>query len=238
MKYLLHPAYFPNIFTFTVIAQKKVRWEVEDNYQKQTYRNRCYVCTDQGKHMLSIPIQHVGGEQGRQKYREVLLDNSYPWQRNHWRTLQTAYRTSPFFEFYEDDIEPLYLNPFEKLLDFNLKTIEIICDCLQLGMPGDSTENYELKPNGVADLRFLVNAKRRLNIPQDRYVQVFGDRHGFVENASILDLLFNEGTNALKYLKEQHIPGENRQVYESKFQKPDRKHGPSGGEPQTPDTDA
>lgn len=204
MNILLHPTYFPNIATFAVITQNDVQWEVEDNYQKQTYRNRCYVCTDLGRHMLSIPVQHVGGDQGRQKYNDVLLDNSYPWQRNHWRTLQTAYRTSPFFEFYEDDIAPLYEQSFEKLLDFNLKTIRTICDCLQIDMPEEKTTEYEVEPNDVQDSRILVNAKPRLEIRQEKYVQVFGDRHGFVKNASVLDLLFNEGTNALGYLQNQN----------------------------------
>lgn len=204
MNILLHPTYFPNIASFAVITQNDVQWEVEDNYQKQTYRNRCYVCTDLGQHMLSIPIQHVGGDQGRQKYNDVLLDNSYPWQRNHWRTLQTAYRTSPFFEFYEDEIAPLYEQSFEKLLDFNLKTIRTTCDCLQIDMPEEKTTGYEVEPSDVQDSRILVSAKRRLEIRQEKYVQVFGDRHGFVKNASVLDLLFNEGTNALAYLQNQN----------------------------------
>jgi hypothetical protein len=155
--------------------------------------------------MLNIPIRHVGGEQGRQKYKEVLLDNSYPWQRQHWRTLQTAYRTSPFFEFYEDDIAPLYEQTYEKLLDFNLMTVRTICGCLQVDMSEQKTAGYELEPSGIRDSRFLVNAKNKLEIPQEKYVQVFGDRHGFIENTSILDLLFNEGTNALAYLKKQNM---------------------------------
>ena len=171
--------------------------------------------------MLSIPIQHVGGEQGRQKYKDVLLDNSYPWQRNHWRTLQTAYRTSPFFEFYEDDIAPLFLNRFEKLQDFNLKTIETICDCLQLGMPWDKTVSFEMKPEGIVDFRALVNAKRRVNFPQDNYVQVFGDRHGFIRNASILDLLLNEGTSALEYLQNQEVATIGVEIPEAGGQRPD-----------------
>lgn len=203
MRTLLHPTYFPNIVTFAVVVQNQIQWEVEDNYQKQTYRNRCYVCTDLGRHMLSIPMQHVGGEQGRQKYNKVLLDNTYPWQRNHWRTLQTAYRTSPFFEFYEDDIAPLYEQTFEKLLDFNLMTIQVICDCLQIDMSEEKTTEYEAEPKDVQDSRFMVNAKRKFEIRQEYYVQVFGDRHGLVKNASILDLLFNEGTNALAYLRNQ-----------------------------------
>lgn len=203
MKTLVHPTYFPNILTFAGIVQNDICWEVEDNYQKQTYRNRCYVCNDQGRQMLSIPIQHVGGEEGRQKYKDVLLDNSYPWQRQHWRALQTAYRTSPFFEFYEDDIAPLYEKTYERLLDFNLRTIRTLCDCLQIEMPEEKTSGYEVEPDSLKNLRFLVDAKKKIKVRHERYVQVFGDRHDFIENASVLDLLFNEGTSALAYLKNQ-----------------------------------
>jgi len=201
MKTLLHPTYFPNILTFATLMQNEIIWEVEDNYQKQTFRNRCFICNDQGKHLLSIPIQHVGGKEGRQKYKEVKLDNSYRWQRQHWRTLQTAYRTSPYFEFYEDDIAPLYTKTYTHLLDYNLKAIEIICNCLQIDMPQLKTEKFELQPSCVYDMRALVEAKKKIEFEQPEYNQVFGDRHGFIKNLSVLDLLFNEGTNALSYLK-------------------------------------
>ena len=203
LKILLHPSYFPNIGTFSSIAQNEVVLEIQDNYQKQTYRNRCYVCNDLGKHILSIPIKHVGGEEGRQKYKDVRIENDYEWQRQHWRTLQTAYRTSPFFEFYEDDFAPLFENQQQFLLDFNLKTIEIICNCLQIAMPGEKTERYETISSQFVDARFLIKRKFDLNVSFQEYNQVFGDRHGFVPNTSVLDLLFNEGTNALSYLKSQ-----------------------------------
>ncbi|WP_339709748.1 WbqC family protein [uncultured Kriegella sp.] len=205
MKTLLHPTYFPDIATFATIVQNDVKWEVKDNYQKQTYRNRCYIATDFGRHMLSIPIRHVGGKEGRQKYNDVLLDNSYQWQRQHWRTLQTAYRTSPFFEFYEDDIAPLFEKKFDLLLDYNLKTIATIADCLQIAMPLEKSQNFERTPQALIDARFLVNAKKNPLLEQASYVQVFGDRHGFIKNCSILDLLFNEGTNALGYLQNLHL---------------------------------
>ncbi|MFK5972302.1 MAG: WbqC family protein [Flavobacteriaceae bacterium] len=205
MKTLLHPTYFPNIATFAVIMQNDVCWEIQDNYQKQTYRNRNYICTDIGKHLLSIPIQHIGSSQGHQKYKDVKLENSYKWQRQHWRTLQTAYRSSPFFEFYEDAISVLYLKEYSFLLDFNLKTIETICDCLQLKMPTDKTIKYEPKLSQMNDGRFLASTKKEISLHQKKYVQVFDDRHRFVENTSILDLLFNEGTNVPTYLQQHNL---------------------------------
>lgn len=201
MKLLLHPGYFPNIANFAAIVQNDICWEVMDNYQKQTFRNRCYICTDLGIHMLNIPIKHVGNKKTKQKYSDVQIDNDYPWQRQHWRTLETAYRTSPFFEFYEDDIAPLYHNTYPSLMDFNLKTIETICECLQIKMPREKTQNFEMEVRDKVDGRTLINSKKKLPLQQPEYVQVFGDRNDFIPNLSILDLLFNEGTNTLTYLK-------------------------------------
>jgi hypothetical protein len=187
------------------VVQNDVCWEVQDNYQKQTFRNRCHICTDAGRHILTIPVQHVGGKQGRQMYRDVRVDNDYQWQRQHWRTLQTAYRSSPYFEFYEDDLAFLFEKPFDFLLDFNLASIEFICDCLQWDTPKQKTKKYELETQHYQDVRFLVKAKQNVVFEQESYVQVFGDRHGFIPNTSALDLLFNEGTNALAYLQNQKL---------------------------------
>jgi hypothetical protein len=198
---LLHPVYFPNIVTTAALVTNEVIWEVHDNYQKQTFRNRCHICTDLGKHMLNLPIQHVGGNQGRQKYKDVKLDNTYNWQRQHWRTLQTAYRTSPFFEFYEDDLAPIFEKPITYLLDLNFKTIDFLCSSLSIENSIDKTSEYSLKIENHKDLRYLVNAKKTNNKEQETYNQVFIVRHGFVKNTSTLDLLFNEGPSALSYLK-------------------------------------
>ncbi|OBR41340.1 hypothetical protein A9200_13585 [Maribacter hydrothermalis] len=180
-------------------------WEAEDNYQKQTLRNRTYIANDRGKHILSIPIIHVGKANGRQKYKDVLIDNSYAWQRQHWRTLQTAYRTSPFFEYYEDEIEPLYTQTFDKLQEFNLKTIGVIFDCLQLEMPTLKSTHFVDKPTDKEDYRFLVSAKLKQQLNIAPYVQVFSDRNGFIPNLSILDALFNLGPNTVEYLNHEFI---------------------------------
>lgn len=205
MKILVHPTYFPSIATFATIVQNDVVWETCDNFQKQTYRNRSYICTDKGKHMLNIPIKHVGGDEGRQKYADVVMDNTYNWKKIHWRTLETAYRTSPFFEFYEDDLRPLFEGDDESLLNFNLKTIQVVGECLGIQIPMVKTTNYEIDPENILDARFLVEAKKEKDFSLESYPQVFEERHGFIPNLSVLDLLFNEGTNALEYLRTQSL---------------------------------
>ena len=101
-----------------ICKQQPILWEVEDFYQKQTYRNRMEIHAANGKLMLSIPIQHLGYD-GRQNYKDVQIANEFPWQRNHWLSLKTAYQSSPFFEYYEDDIAPLYQTPYKSLISFN-----------------------------------------------------------------------------------------------------------------------
>lgn len=205
-KVVLHPVYFPNIATLCTMVKNQVLWEVHDNYQKQTYRNRCHIATDAGRHLLTIPIKHVGGSTGRQKYKDVRIDNSYRWQQQHWRTLQTAYRTSAFFEFYEDELAPLYTKEIQFLMDFNFATTQFLLESLNLEFSEDQTKTYQLHRDGMLDGRGLVNAKKPLDFDQNPYFQVFDDRNEFISNTSGLDLLFNEGTNALAYLENLNAP--------------------------------
>ncbi len=178
-------------------------WELEDNFVKQTYRNRTYIYGANGKLLLNIPVTY--SQKNRQKYKDVTIFNSERWQLQHWKSLESAYRTSPFFEFYEDELKPLFFEDTELLLDFNLKCFEVICDCLQLDVSISKTSTFEKEVNDTSDLRHLVNAKNETQQNFEGYTQVFGDKHGFIPNLSILDLLFNEGPNALNYLESQTI---------------------------------
>lgn len=203
---LLHPTYFPNVISLRCLQEDRVVWEVWDNYQKQTYRNRCYICTDRGRQMLNIPIRHSGEANGRQRYRDVHIDNTYPWQRQHWRSLETAYRAAPYFEYYESRFRAIFEREFETLLDLNLSTARLLCEMLEIEFPEATTTAYEAKPNGKRDLRFLANAKSTLHLDFPSYPQVFEDRHPFVANLSGLDLLFNEGKLAGEYLRKLSLP--------------------------------
>ncbi|WP_298239052.1 WbqC family protein [uncultured Algibacter sp.] len=204
MNILLHPTYFPNIAHFVAIAKaKEVVFEMHDNFLKQTYRNRCYIYGANGKLALNIPVIHT--QKNRQKYRDVKVFNAEKWQSNHWKSLLSAYRTSPFFEYYEDDLKPLFTEKVDFILDFNLRCFEIICECLQLELKTYHTKVYENTLEGVNDFRHLVNAKKETIHSFKPYTQVFESKHGFISNLNILDLLFNEGPNALNYLESQTL---------------------------------
>ena len=197
MKALLHPTYFPTIASFSLLVKEPCLLEVSDNYQKQTYRNRTYIYGANGKQILTVPILHTGGETGRQLYKEVRVDNQVAWQKLHWKTLQTAYRTTPYFEYYEDKIAPIFTQKHDFLLDLNLRTIEAVLDCLHIDVSWEQTTAYHSTYDGVTDYRYLTDAKAAYEVSQDPYYQIFSDKHGFIPNLSILDLLFHEGNKSM-----------------------------------------
>tara|TARA_R110002020_G_scaffold275318_2_gene490533 strand:+ start:1201 stop:1851 length:651 start_codon:yes stop_codon:yes gene_type:complete len=210
---LIHPAYFGPVSQFVALVKaNKVFFENEDNYQKQTYRNRMYIYDSNGKLLLNIPIKHRSALTGEPKesgkhqlYKEVKIENDFEWQKQHWRALKASYQTSPFFEFYEDEIYPLYHKKFNYLMDFNYACLEFVTDSLQLDLDFEKTSEFILYPEDKKDLRTLINAKGKLKFQQEEYTQVFKEKHGFLSNLSILDLLFNEGPNTTNYLEAQEL---------------------------------
>ena len=203
---LLHPCYFGPVSQFVALTQaEKVIFENEDNYQKQTYRNRMYIYGANGKLLLNIPIKHTGNKKQHQKYKEVRIENDFDWQKQHWRSLQTVYRTSPFFEFYEDEFAPLYHKKYEFLMDFNYDCLQLALESLQLDLSYTKTEEYKRKPQAILDVRHLVNAKGEKEYKLEPYTQVFSTRFGYLNDLSIVDLIFNEGPNALNYLENQKL---------------------------------
>lgn len=205
-KILLHPQYFGPISQYVAMVNAgEVVFENEDNYQKQTYRNRMYIYGANGKLLLNIPIKHTGNKSGHQKYRDLKIENEFPWQKQHWKSLETVYRTSPFFEFYEDDFRPLYHQKFDFLMDFNYNCLELALDSLQTGLKFGKTSEYILEPKDIVDGRSLVEAKNRKSQQLESYSQVFQEKYGFLNDLSIVDLIFNEGPNALNYLQRQKL---------------------------------
>lgn len=178
-----------------------VLFEACDNFEKQTYRNRAYIYGTNGKLPLSVPV--VYSQKNRQQYKNVIIANTYNWQNQHLKSIESAYRKSPFFEFYIDELLPLFHTPFEKLFDFNLKCFEVLCESLQLDIEPKFTTSFEKHPEKTEDFRSLVQVSTSIE-PLETYTQVFTEKHGFLNNLSILDLLFNEGPNTLNYLQAQN----------------------------------
>jgi hypothetical protein len=203
MNTLLHPSYFPSISQFVAIVKSDtVTFEVDDNFQKQTNRNRMYIYSPNGIQLLNIPIKH--SKEAHQKTRDVKLETAFNWQKQHFKSLEAAYRTSPFFEYFEDDLAPIFTKKHTFLLDLNYQTIAIVSKMLGYNFTYQETTEYFHQVDDKTDFRYLINGKKdttRLEL----YTQVFEEKHGFINNLSILDLLFNEGRHALNYLKNQSL---------------------------------
>jgi hypothetical protein len=201
MSSLLLPTYFPSISNFSAIANAdSLIFEVEDNFQKQTNRNRTYIYSPNGIQMLNIPIKH--SKEKHQRTKEVKLETAFDWQKQHFKSLEAAYRTSPFFEYFEDALLPIFTKKHTFLMDLNFETIEIISKCLNIKLEYQKSTEYFHEVTDSLDFRYLVNGKKDVSNFKP-YTQVFGEKHGFINNLSVLDLLFNEGRFALDYLKEQ-----------------------------------
>ena len=200
---LFHPSYFPSISHYVAMAQSDtIVFEMEDNFQKQTNRNRTYIYSPNGVQVLNIPVKH--SKEGHQKTKEIKIENDFNWQKQHFKSLEAAYRTSPFFEFFEDEIAPIFEKKHHFLMDLNFETMEFVSKCLRLKLNFETTTEYfhEVDTNTIQDFRTLVDGKKDQS-QFESYTQVFDDKHGFLSNLSILDLLFNEGKYALDYLKSQ-----------------------------------
>lgn len=204
MDILIHPTYFPSIAHSVAIANaNKVSFEICDNYQKQTYRNRTHIFGANGKLALTVPV--VFSQKNRQLYKDIKISNETNWQDLHWKSIQSAYSSSPFFEFYEHDLMHLFQEKKTFLMDFNFKCFEAILECLQTEINYSTTTVFEKQPEGYEDLRYLANNRKEALQDFKPYVQVFDDKHGFIPNLSVLDLIFNEGPNTMLYLESQKL---------------------------------
>ncbi len=190
------PAYLPNIhYMAWVISQKEIALVTHKPYQKQTFRNRTEIYGANGKMKLTIPIVHS-------KIKESQIDETVAihyenrWQKDHWKSLKSAYRSSPFFEFYEDDFYPFYHQKLEKLMDFNIALMEKVLSLI------DAEVKLILENKTANEFRDLIIAKHVVKKENPPYQQVFQSKHGFINNLSILDLLFNLGPQSLEYLEQ------------------------------------
>ena len=196
---LIYPTYFPSISHYiAMINAKTVTFEAEDTFQKQTNRNRMYIHSPNGIQMLNISVKH---DSTNSQFKDIKIDNQNNWQKNHFKSLEAAYKNTPFYEYFVDDFRPLFEKKHEFMLDLNFEIFELVNDALGISIPFEKTTEYFHEVTDKTDFRHLVNGKK--DITQiEPYTQVFEDKNGFINNLSILDLLFNEGRYAVDYLKQ------------------------------------
>ena len=203
MNTLLFPTYFPSVSHFVAMTQaESITFEMEDNFQKQTNRNRMYIYSPNGVQLLNVPVKH--SKEKHQKTKDIRIEDAFDWQKQHFKSLEAAYRTSPFFEYFEDDLAPIFQKKHTFLMDLNFEAMEIVSDCLGFDFSYKKTEEYFHEAPLFSDFRNLANGKKD-TYEFESYTQVFEEKHGYLNNLSILDLLFNEGRYAMDYLKKQEL---------------------------------
>jgi hypothetical protein len=204
----IEPHFLPSLEYFCALLPfNEIILEGQEYFVKQTYRNRCYINTAQGKMMLTIPLME---RHGKVLMKEVLIESGNKWRKSHWRTIESAYRKAPYFDFYGDELKRILFQGHELLFDLNLDLMSFCLKCLRFQKNISATLTYEtlLKEN-ISDLRSVISSKKpfseRKYYQAQRYYQVFGVE--FVSNLSIIDLLFCEGPRASEIIRSSsHIP--------------------------------
>ena len=192
------PGYLPPLSYMAAFASEDTLYFRQDtHYQKQTHRNRAHIYGANGTLKLTIPIAHTP-TQGHRMDRDVELFNATPWQNQHWKSLQSAYRSSPYFEFYEEELHPFFTQVYPRLFDFNVALIEVLFRLIDLPK---TIQLVEAPPNNAEELSQYLNAKGT-PYPTPEYIQVFASKHGFIANLSCVDALFNMGPATAPYLLE------------------------------------
>ncbi len=202
-KHLLSLHYLPSIQWFSKFSQGALI-EQHENFSKRNYRNRCRILGANGAVDLSIPL--LKGKNSQMPIRDVEISNHENWRRSHWQSIQSAYGKSPFFEFYAEDFERVYQDEsIVRLFDFNVRMLETILEIIPLQAETTFTEAYIKQPGQIEDWRRGISPRKAEQIQDPDFVarpyqQVFADKHGFVANLSIIDLIFCKGPESELYL--------------------------------------
>lgn len=200
---LLPSAYFgPVQYYQKFVCYKNCLIEQHEHFVKQTYRSRCNIYSPNGTLTLSIPLAE---RNKRQIIKDVKISYDFNWQVLHWRSIESSYRRSPFFEFYEDDLRFIFEKKFTYLLDINETAHQKISELIKLNKNYIETNSYKDNYDDTDDYRKLITPKTDFtsdkNFILHPYYQVFQTKHGFIPNLSVLDLLFNQGSKAINYLQ-------------------------------------
>lgn len=203
MTVLLSTTYFGPVQWYQKLNRyEQVLIEQHESFPKQTYRNRCLIATTQGIQALTVPVSR--GENG-DDIRSVRISDHGNWRHLHWQALQSAYGESPFFEYYEDDLRPFFTDHrWDTLLDYNDAICRKMCELLDITPHIAATEHFVSPLAGAEnDFRLSINPKHPAEDAEfvaRPYYQVYAQKHGFLSNLSILDLLFNMGPESIFYL--------------------------------------
>ncbi|ULB36032.1 MULTISPECIES: WbqC family protein [Proteiniphilum] len=176
--------------------------EIQDNYQKQSYRNRCTIAGANGALSLSIPIEKP--ETAKCKMKDIRIAEHGNWRHLHWNAIISAYNSTPFFQYYEDDFRPFYEGGKHRFLhDFNEQLRELVCRLTGIDTTVNYTTEYaKTQSQDIFDFREAIHPKKPSDFIAPRYYQVFAKKNGFIPNLSIIDLLFNMGNESRLYLRE------------------------------------
>ena len=201
MKIIIHPTYFPNIFSFkTIINSTNILFEVNDHYVKQTLRNRTSIHAANGKLNLSVPVKFSSTK--KEKYKDIKICYDSNWQKIHLKSIESAYKNSPFYDFFEDYFINFYNKKEKFLVDLNFSSIRLIFEILEKELNYNYTNQYLEKYVDLTDYRSLLtnkNFNEKVNFKN--YTQVFQEKNGFIENLSSIDLIFNKGLDFEDFIK-------------------------------------
>jgi hypothetical protein len=201
VKVILNSVYLGNIAYYSALKNAdEALIEVCDHYEKQSYRNRTEIYGANGLLKLIIPLERRGK---RMPLHTVKIDNEQRWRFEHWRSLESAYRSSPYFEYYEDHFAPFYSKNYTYLGEFNQLLQEKVIQLLKIETKISYTTEYHKEyGSDYLDLRNKIHPriKPEPQMPTENYYQVFDAKCGFIPNLSILDLMFNEGPRGIAFL--------------------------------------
>jgi len=197
-------AYFPPVHYIALAALAgEFLIEKEENYIKQTYRNRCHILSANGPLSLSVPV--LIGSFHKTHIKDIRIDHSKRWKQIHIGAIISAYRSSPYFEYYFEKVQEVINRGDNFLLDLNMKSLEVILDLTGISSTAGYTKEYLPSRMETIDFRYNISPKQKDGFPEfrfDRYHQVFSDRYDFIQGLSAIDLIFNTGPDAINHLSE------------------------------------
>ena len=196
---LVSTAYLPPVEYFSIISKAdNVLIERNENYKKQTYRNRCHLLSSHGKLPLSVPV--LLGSFHKTNIQDIRIDYSKRWQQVHLRAMTASYKASPFYDYYFEKIESAVLKNHSFLIDLNTELTDKILKILKLNVKISFTNNFEPLRENPNDYRYKISPKIESQFIGRNYIQVFSTESGFIPNLCIIDLIFNTGPEASKFL--------------------------------------